>query len=98
MNRKNTLNYPKSAAMGFFSKGLKNEFETALVNEPSVFEPLNISTVFASPDEVDLRKNTHSAVKRILERREANMKMVKLLSLKVSQFTLRRVQKIETYL
>ena len=23
-----------------FSKGLKNEFETALVNEPSVFEPL----------------------------------------------------------
>ena len=27
MNKKNTLNYPKSAAMGFFSKGLKNEFE-----------------------------------------------------------------------
>ena len=26
--------------MGFFSKGLKNEFETARVNEPSVFEPL----------------------------------------------------------
>ena len=24
----------------FFSKGLKNEFETAVVNEPSVFEPL----------------------------------------------------------
>ena len=23
-----------------FSKGLKNEFETAVVNEPSVFEPL----------------------------------------------------------
>ena len=40
MNNKNTLNYPKSAAMGFFSKGLKNEFETAVVNEPSVFEPL----------------------------------------------------------
>ena len=35
-----TLNYPKSAAMGFCSKGLKNEFETAMVNEPSVFEPL----------------------------------------------------------
>ena len=35
-----TLNYPKSAAMGFFSKGLKNEFEIAMVNEPSVFEPL----------------------------------------------------------
>ena len=40
MNKKNTLNYPKSAAMGFFSKGLKNEFETDVVNEPSVFEPL----------------------------------------------------------
>ena len=25
--------------MGLFSKGLKNEFETAVVNEPSVFEP-----------------------------------------------------------
>ena len=40
MNKKNTLNYPKSAALGFFSKGLKNEFETAMVNEPSMFEPL----------------------------------------------------------
>ena len=40
VNKMNTLNYPKSAAMGFFSKGLKNEFETAVVNEPSVFEPL----------------------------------------------------------
>ena len=40
MNKKNTLNYPKSAAMFFFPKGLKNEFETAVVNEPSVFEPL----------------------------------------------------------
>ena len=40
MNKKNTLNYPKSAALGFFSKGLNNEFETAVVNEPSVFEPL----------------------------------------------------------
>ena len=26
--------------MGFCSKGLKNEFEAAVVNEPSVFEPL----------------------------------------------------------
>ena len=40
MNKKIILNYPKSAAMGFFSKGLKNEVETAVVNEPSVFEPL----------------------------------------------------------
>ena len=35
-------NYPKSTPMGFFSKGLKNEFETAVVNEPSVFEPLKL--------------------------------------------------------
>ena len=35
-------NYPKCAAMGFFSKGLKNEFEIAAVNEPSVFEPLKV--------------------------------------------------------
>ena len=38
--RKSPLNYLKSVAMGF-SKGLKKEFETAMVNEPSVFEPLN---------------------------------------------------------
>ena len=36
MNEKNTRNYP----MGIFSKGLKNEFETAVVDEPPVFEPL----------------------------------------------------------
>ena len=43
LKKKNTLNYPKSpksTAMGFFSKGLKNKFETAMVNEPLVFEPL----------------------------------------------------------
>ena len=39
-NIKITINYPKSAAVGFFSKGLKNGFETAVVNERSVFEPL----------------------------------------------------------
>ena len=40
IKKKITLNYPKSAATGFCSKGLKKEFETAVVNEPSVFEPL----------------------------------------------------------
>ena len=40
MNKKNTINYPKSATTGFFSKGLNNEFELAVVNEPSVFQPL----------------------------------------------------------
>ena len=42
IKKKITLNNPKSAAIGFFSKGLKNEFETAVVNEPSVFEPLKL--------------------------------------------------------
>ena len=40
MKEKITQNYQKSAAMGFLSKGIKNEFETAMVNEPLVFEPL----------------------------------------------------------
>ena len=40
IKKKITLNNPKSAAMGFCSTGLKKEFETAVVNEPSVFEPL----------------------------------------------------------
>ena len=38
--KKITQNYSKPAAVGFFSKGFKDEFETAVVNEPSVFEPL----------------------------------------------------------
>ena len=40
IQKKIILNYPKSAAMGFFSRGLKNDFEITAVNEPSVFEPL----------------------------------------------------------
>ena len=36
------LNYSKSAATRYFSKGLKSEFETAVVNEPSVFEQLGV--------------------------------------------------------
>ena len=40
IKRKITLNYPRSAAMGFFSKRLENVFGTAVVNEPSVVEPL----------------------------------------------------------
>ena len=32
--------------MEFFSKGLKNEFETAVVNESSVFEPLKFYCTF----------------------------------------------------
>ena len=40
IKKKITLNYPKSADIGFCAKELKNEFESAMVNEPSVFEPL----------------------------------------------------------
>ena len=36
------LNYPKSASMVFF-QGTQNGFETAVVNEPSVFEPLKFN-------------------------------------------------------
>ena len=42
MKKKITFNYPKSAAMGLFSKEFRNEIETTVVNEPSVFEPLKI--------------------------------------------------------
>ena len=51
IKKKITLNHPKSAVMFFFSKRfnpvgfdtkcpLGRDFEAALVNEPSVFEPL----------------------------------------------------------
>ena len=43
--KKVTLNYPKSAAMKFSSQGLENKFETAVVNEPSVFEPLKFNCI-----------------------------------------------------
>ena len=42
-------------SFGIFSKGLKNEFETAVVNEPSVFELLNVystsvcQSIFSTP-------------------------------------------------
>ena len=43
IKKKITLNYPKCnnvCTYGIFSQGLKNEFDKAVVNEPSVFEPL----------------------------------------------------------
>ena len=40
IKKKTFLNYPKSATMGFVPRDSKTEFETAVVNEPSVFEPL----------------------------------------------------------
>ena len=40
LSKKIKLNYPKSAAMVLFAYGLKIQFKTAVVTEPSVFEPL----------------------------------------------------------
>ena len=41
------LKYPKTADMRvFFSKELKNKFETVVVNEASVFEPLSSNVFF----------------------------------------------------
>ena len=37
------LNYAKSATMGFVSRNSKKEFETAVVNELSVFKPLKFN-------------------------------------------------------
>ena len=37
---------------GIFSKGLKNEFETAVVNEPSVFEPLKFYCICNTNEKV----------------------------------------------
>ena len=47
--KKISLVYPKSAAMVFCSWGLKNEFEIAVVNEPSVFVPLKFYCIYIYP-------------------------------------------------
>ena len=45
--KENRPNYLKSAAMGFFSLGLKHEFETAVVNEQSVFKLLKFCCIYS---------------------------------------------------
>ena len=45
MKKEIILNYPKSAAW-ILSKGPKNEFEAAVVNEPSVSEPWKFYCIF----------------------------------------------------
>ena len=49
--KKNTPDYSKFAAMGFFSYGLKHEFDIAVVNEPSVFESLKFYCILLFPCE-----------------------------------------------
>ena len=46
VKKKITRYYPKSAAIGFYPMGLKNEFKTAMANKPSVFEPLIFYCLF----------------------------------------------------
>ena len=53
IKKKITLNYPKSAGMGF-SKGLENEFQTAMVNKPSVFEPFTYTCIWRKQLQFDL--------------------------------------------
>ena len=57
IKQKITLNYPKSAVMGF-SNELKNDFETAVVNEPSIFKPLKFYCI-SSPK---MKWNANSSV------------------------------------
>ena len=45
---KSTLNYPKSAAMGFFQGTQERVQNSHLVNEPSVFEPLELGQIETS--------------------------------------------------
>ena len=47
IKKKIMLNCPESAAM-CFSKGLKNELETAVVHEPSVFKPPKVYCIALS--------------------------------------------------
>ena len=46
--KNNTLKLSQFCSYGFFSKGLRSEFETAVVNEPSVFEPLKFYCILKS--------------------------------------------------
>ena len=40
IKKENHAKLSQIGSYGFFSKVLKNELETAVINEPSVFEPL----------------------------------------------------------
>ena len=49
IKKKITLNYPKSSAMRFCSKGPKKEFDIVVLNEPSVSEPLKLNCIWKWP-------------------------------------------------
>ena len=57
IKKENQPKLPKIYSYGSFSQGLKNEFETAVVNEPSVFEPLEFYCILVC--DRDFRKEQH---------------------------------------
>ena len=59
---------PKSVAVKFCSKRLKKEFETAVVNEPSVFEPFKFKFYCSmfSVTSVDQKCNTYTILHQFL--------------------------------
>ena len=48
MKKKIIINYPNMQLWDFPPRDPKNEFETAIVNEPSVFEPLKFYCIQVS--------------------------------------------------
>ena len=46
INTRNHPNLSQIGSYGIFSKGLKNEFETGVVDESSVFEPLKFYCIY----------------------------------------------------
>ena len=46
IKKENHSKLSQICSYGFFSKGFKNEFEIAVVNEPSVFEPLKFYCIY----------------------------------------------------
>ena len=51
--------------MGFFPKGLQNEFETAVVNEPSVCEPLKVYCISLDSNIMLMHRYDKERVKKI---------------------------------
>ena len=58
-----------SAAMDFFSKGLKTVFEIAVANEPSVFEPLKFYCILMSLYRIGFEKSQIAHKNSISEER-----------------------------
>ena len=80
IKEKITLNYPKSVAMSFCFKGLKNEFETAVVNESSVVEPLKFYCICCNRS-VSFVQEEEEVEKQTTKREHFELKKELLLTL-----------------